>query len=53
MRITVEATGIEVWDADGQEIFNTDGNTVYCKTLQDAINAVPDYEESAENKPTN
>lgn len=45
----VEATGIEVWDADGQEIFNTDGKRF--ENLQDAINAVPDYEESAENKP--
>ena len=45
----VEATGIEVWDADGQEIFNTDGKQF--ENLQDAINAVPDYEESAENKP--
>ena len=45
----VEATGIEVWDADGQEIFNTDGKRF--KNLQDAINAVPVYEESAENKP--
>lgn len=45
----VEATGIEVLDADGQEIFNTDGKRF--ENLQDAINAVPDYEESAENKP--
>lgn len=45
----VEATGIEVLDADGQEIFNTDGKQF--ENLQDAINAVPDYEESAENKP--
>ena len=45
----VEAPGIEVWDADGQEIFNTDGKRF--ENLQDAINAVPDYEESAENKP--
>ena len=45
----VEATGIEVWDADGHEIFNTDGKRF--ENLQDAINAVPDYEESAENKP--
>ena len=45
----VETTGIEVLDADGQEIFNTDGKRF--ENLQDAINAVPDYEESAENKP--
>lgn len=45
----VETTGIEVWNADGQEIFNTDGKRF--ENLQDAINAVPDYEESAENKP--
>ena len=45
----VETTGIEVWDAAGQEIFNTDGKRF--ENLQDAINAVPDYEESAENKP--
>lgn len=45
----VEATGIEVLDADGQEIFNTDGKRF--ENLQDAINAVPDYEESVENKP--
>ena len=45
----VETTGIEVLDANGQEIFNTDGKRF--ENLQDAINAVPDYEESAENKP--
>lgn len=45
----VETTGIEVLDADGQEIFNKDGKRF--ENLQDAINAVPDYEESAENKP--
>lgn len=45
----VETTGIEVLDANGQEIFNTDGKLF--ENLQDAINAVPDYEESAENKP--
>lgn len=44
----VETTGIEVLDANGQEIFNTDGKRF--ENLQDAINAVPDYEESAENK---
>ena len=47
----VEATGIEVWDADGQEIFNTDGKRF--ENLQDAINAVPDYEESAEQQTDN
>ena len=36
-------------DANGQEIFNTDGKRF--ENLQEAINAVPDYEESAENKP--
>lgn len=45
----VETTGIEVLDANGQKIFNTDGKRF--ENLQDAINAVPDYEESAENKP--
>ena len=45
----VETTGIEVLDANGQEIFKTDGKRF--ENLQDAINAVPDYEESAENKP--
>lgn len=46
----VEATGIKVLGADGQEIFNTDGKRF--ENLQDAINAVPDYEETDENKPT-
>ena len=46
----VETTGIEVWGADEQEIFNKDGKRF--ENLQDAINAVPDYEETDEKKPT-
>lgn len=49
---TVEDTGIVIADADGNPIKDAAGNVVYYKTLQEAVDAVPDYSETNPNATT-
>lgn len=44
---TVEDTGIVIADADGNPVKDAAGNVVYYKTLQEAVEAVADYDEAA------
>ena len=49
---TVEDTGIVIADADGNPIKDADGNVVYYKTLQEAVDAIADYSETNPNATT-
>lgn len=49
---STEDTGIVIINADGDPIKDADDKIIYYKTLQDAIDAIPEYSESNPNATT-